>query len=185
MRSLLYRPKSAAIIPWYIHEAYGGNWDPIVEAILTEAREVDQELSLGLLFAITCNEDIPFLDEAAITERTQGTYLGDYRVREQQAACKAWPRSALPAGYREAVHSSIPTLFVSGDADGGTPLSFMEHTSPGFSASARVVAKGQGHTEWSDCVGKLYQRLVETGSARELIGATCAPIPRPTFKITP
>ncbi|HEY2682702.1 MAG TPA: alpha/beta fold hydrolase [Steroidobacteraceae bacterium] len=185
MRSLLYRPRSAAVIPWYVQQAYGGNWAPIVAAILEETRQADRELSLGLLFAITCNEDIPFLDEAAITAKTIGTYLGDYRVREQQAACHAWPRSTLPEGYREAVHSSIPTLFVSGDADGGTPLSFMEHTAPGFSASARIVAKGQGHTEWSECVGKLYQRLVETGSARELVGAGCAPIPRPAFKITP
>ena len=185
MRSLLYRPKTASDIPWYIHQAHGGNWDPIVAAILSESRAVDQELSLGLLFAITCNEDIPFLDEHAITEKTQGTYLGDYRVRQQQAACESWPRSPLPAGYRDPVRSSVPTLFVSGDNDGGTPLSFMAHVAAGFSKGVEVIAHGQGHTEWSDCVGGLYQRLVESGSTRELAGATCAPMPRPAFKTTP
>lgn len=185
MRSLLYRPKSAAAIPWFVHQAYLGNWDPIVAAILSQSRNVDEELSVGLFFAITCNEDIPFLDERAVAENTRGTYLGDYRVRQQQAACRSWPRSALPPGYREPVQSSIPTLFVSGDADGGTPITFMEHAAPLFSESASVVAKGQGHTEWSDCVGKLYQRLVERGSAHELVGATCAPTPRPAFETAP
>jgi len=185
MRSLLYRPKSAADFPWYVHQAYGGNWTPIVAAIVSQSRAVDQELSLGLLFAITCNEDIPFLDEHAITERSRGTYLGDYRVRQQQQACESWPRSVLPTGYREPVRSSVPTLFVSGDTDGGTPLSFMEHVAPGFSEGATVIARGQGHTEWSDCVGRLYQRLVEGGSTRELAGATCAPMPRPAFKTLP
>lgn len=185
LRSLLYRPKGAAAIPWYIHQAFVGNWNPMVAAILADAKNIDQELSLGLLFAITCNEDIPYLQEAAIIEQTRGTYLNDYRVRQQQAACRTWPRTPLPAGYRQPLHTSIPTLFVSGDADGGTPLRFMEHAAPGFFGSASVIAQGQGHTEWSDCVGRLYQRLVESGSSHELAGAACPPIPRPPFRTTP
>jgi pimeloyl-ACP methyl ester carboxylesterase len=185
MRSLLYRPKSATALPWDIHQAFAGNWTPIVTAILTESQQADQELSLGLFFAITCNEDIPFLEKHAILEQTRGTYLGDYRVRQQRAACQFWPRSALSAGYRDPVQSSVPTLFVTGDADGGTPVGFTEHVAPGFSASVTVIARGQGHTEWSDCVGKLYQRLVNSGSTRELAGATCPPVPRPAFKTTP
>jgi pimeloyl-ACP methyl ester carboxylesterase len=185
MRSLLYRPKSATALPWYIHQAFTGNWDPIVTDIITQSQQVDQEMSLGLFFAITCNEDIPFLDELSIVEQTRGNYLGDYRVRQQQAACRPWPRSALTAGYRLPVESSVPTLFVTGDADGGTPLWFTEHVARGFSASVVVIAHGQGHTEWSDCVGTLYQKLVESGSTRELAGATCPPVARPAFKTTP
>jgi pimeloyl-ACP methyl ester carboxylesterase len=62
-RSKLYRPKSAEVLPWLIHQAYSGNWTPIVEGIISDAHAVDEELSAGLLFAITCNEDVPFLDE--------------------------------------------------------------------------------------------------------------------------
>ena len=35
-RSKLYRPKSAASLPWLIHQAYLGNWNPIVEGIFSE-----------------------------------------------------------------------------------------------------------------------------------------------------
>jgi hypothetical protein len=153
-----------------------------VEGILSNSRDVDSDLSLGLLFAITCNEDVPFLDEKDILFQTQGTFLGDYRVRQQQAACKPWPKSSLPGDYRKPVHSSVPTMFVSGDTDGGTPLWFMQHVAPGFAEPMEVVARGQGHTEWSDCIAKLYQRFINAGSTHELIGASCAPLSRPLFK---
>jgi TAP-like protein len=80
------------------------------------------------------------------------------------------------------VRSSVPTMFVSGDADGGTPLWFMQHAATGFTERVEIVAGGQGHTEWSDCIARLYRRFVSDGSTRELIGATCESVPRPPFK---
>jgi pimeloyl-ACP methyl ester carboxylesterase len=181
-RSQLYRPQSAAMLPWLIHQAYLGNWSPVVEGILSQASHVDSDLSLGLLFAITCNEDVPFLDEKEIQSQTQGTLLGDYRVRQQQAACKPWPKVSLPIGYRRPVRSSVPILFVSGDADGATPLWYKEHAAAGFTERVEIVAHGQGHTEWSECLAQLYRTFVTNGSTHGIMGAACAPVPRPPFK---
>jgi hypothetical protein len=61
----------------------------------------------------------------------------------------------------------------------------MEHVAAGFSAGTAVVARGQGHTEWSGCVARLYRRLVEDGSALDLAGASCPSVPRPAFKTAP
>jgi TAP-like protein len=182
LRSRLYRPKDAASVPWLIHRAYLGDWDPIVQGILTGARHTDSDLSLGLLFTITCREDLPFLDQGDIEAQTRGTFLGEYRVRQQQAACSVWPRAPLPSGYRAAVNSPVPTMFVSGDADGVAPLWYTQHVAPGFSERMEVLARGQGHTEWSECVADLYRRLVLSGSAHELGNAACEPVARPAFK---
>jgi pimeloyl-ACP methyl ester carboxylesterase len=182
MRSKLYRPKSASILPWMIHRAYEGDWSPLADDLLSGAKATDAELSLGLFFAITCNEDVAFVRENAIAPATAGTFLGDYRVRQQQVACKEWPRVSLPEGYRTPVQSSVPVLFVSGDADGGTPLWYKEHVAPGFSNRVEVVAKGQGHTEWSDCISQLHQRLVRSGSVNGL-DPSCEALPRPPFKV--
>jgi pimeloyl-ACP methyl ester carboxylesterase len=182
MRSKLYRPKSAAILPWLIHRAYEGDWSPVADALLADAKATDAALSLGLLFSITCNEDVPFVQEKDIAPATAGTFLGDYRVRQQQAACEPWPRVSLPKEYRAPVQSPVPTLFVSGDADGGTPLWYKDHVAPGFSHRVELVAKGQGHTEWSDCISHLYQRLVRTGAVRGL-DPSCDAAPRPPFKV--
>ncbi|HEY2780683.1 MAG TPA: alpha/beta hydrolase [Steroidobacteraceae bacterium] len=180
-RSRLYRPKSASELPWMIHRAFAGDWDPLVKDLLADAREADSSLSFGLFLSITCSEDVAFVREQDVPAATQGTFLRDYRLRQQQAACRQWPQSVLPKDYRLPVRSSVPTLFVSGDADGATPLWYTEHVAAGFSNRLQVVAKGQGHTEWSDCLAQLYARLVRSGVAAGLKPA-CGATPRPAFK---
>jgi pimeloyl-ACP methyl ester carboxylesterase len=180
-RAKLYRPYSSAALPWMIHRAYLGDWSPISEGILSDARD-DSDFSFGLFFSITCSEDIPFIREDEVAGETGGTFLGDYRVRQQQAACRQWPKTSLPEGYREPVRSSVPTVFASGDADGGTPLWFMEHSAQGFSHRLEIVLRGQGHTEWNDCIAQIYQQVVISGSVDVGGPPTCPPVPRPPFK---
>ena len=182
LRGRLYRPKDAVTVPWLIHQAHAGNWNPVVEGVLANAREADSALSFGLFFSITCNEDIAFVREEDIARETRETFLGDYRVRQQQAACRAWPKLTLPNDYRSPVRSSAPTLFVSGDSDGGSPLWFTEHVAPGFSNRVEIVLHGRGHTEWTDCVGRLYEQFVRTGETEALKGASCETTPRAPFK---
>ena len=182
VRSQLYRPHDAAALPWFLHRAYAGDWSPIVDDMLSDARDAQQELSFGLFFAITCSEDMPFVAEKDIAVATGNTFLGDYRIRQQQAACSVWPRAQLPKGYRQPVRSSTPTLFVTGDLDGGTPLWFTDRVAQGFSNHVTVVIHGQGHTEWNLCVARKYERLVRSGSVRGLNSPSCPPIPLPPFK---
>jgi pimeloyl-ACP methyl ester carboxylesterase len=182
-RAKLYRPSGAVALPWMIHQAFMDDWTPIVEGILSDARSASSEFSFGLFFTITCSEDLRFEPQVDLSKETQATFLKDYRLRQQQAACRYWPKESLPADYRRPVHSSVPALFVSGDADGATPLWYAEHAARGFEHHARVVVKGQGHTEWNDCVGRLYQRLVREGPPTGVGPADCGAIPRPSFKL--
>jgi pimeloyl-ACP methyl ester carboxylesterase len=181
-RSRLYRPHDAATLPWVIHRAFAGDWSPIVDGIRSNAREGDDDLSWGLFFSITCSEDLPFVREEDVVRETHGTWLGDYRLRQQQAACKRWPRSILPKNYRKPIKSSVPTLFVTGDLDGGTPLWFTDRVAEGFSNHATVVVHGQGHTEWNECVARMFELLVRSGSVRGLDSHSCPAIPLPPFK---
>ncbi|MBB6092467.1 pimeloyl-ACP methyl ester carboxylesterase [Povalibacter uvarum] len=186
LRARLYRAETAAQVPWFIHQAYVGNWNPIVETILSDTSRRDSAespVSFGLFFAIACSGDIAFLEEASVAPQSQGTFLGDYRVRQQEVACKEWPTVRLPANYRDPVRTSVPTLFVSGDTDPATPLWFTERVAPGFTERAEVVLRNRGHTEWSDCVGKLYEQFVRGGQARGIDGASCGALRRPPFRI--
>jgi pimeloyl-ACP methyl ester carboxylesterase len=182
VRSQMYRPRDAAALPWFLHGAYAGDWSPIVNDMLSDARDAGQDLSFGLFFSITCSEDLPFVNEKDLAATTRDTFLGDYRLRQQQAACSLWPRAMLPNGYRRPVRSSSPTLFVAGDLDGGTPLSFTDRVAEGFSNQVTVVVRGQGHTEWNECVARKYEQLVRNGSVRGLNSPGCPPIPLPPFK---
>jgi hypothetical protein len=167
-----------------IHKAYQGDWRPIADGILANARDIDQGLSFGLFFSITCNDDIPFIREEDVTASIGNTLLRDYRVRQQQAACRAWPKHPPPQDYRSAVVSDVPALFVSGDLDGAAPVSFMEHAAKGFANAVAVVQRGQGHTEWNQCVAGLYKKLVTSGGTQEIGKAQCQPLPRPRFKMS-
>ena len=180
LRAQLYRPRSAAALPWLIHKAHAGDWSPIVEGILEQAGSLD-DYGLGLFFSITCAEDMAFLSADEIPAASSNTFLQDYRVRQQQAACQHWPKAPLPVGYRDPVRSPVPAMFVSGDSDAAAPLEFTEHAARGFPNRLEIVARGQGHTEWSDCIGKSYQQFVESGSARH-IDSSCKPVPRPPFR---
>lgn len=182
-RSLLYRPSSAARLPWLIDRANKGDWAPIVKGILDDARDVDNDLSLGLLLSITCSEDLPFVREGEVAAATRNTFLGDWRLRQQQAACKAWPRSDAPASYRELIQTQVPTMFVSGDTDGGTPPWFTAHAAPGFRNRVEVTMTNRGHTEWEPCVETLYQRFLNQGSVQGLDASLCLHLSRPPFKI--
>jgi hypothetical protein len=183
VRSQLYRPHDAAALPWYLHRAYAGDWSPIIDNMLSDARDVEEDLSFGLFFSITCNEDVPLINEKDIPAATRDTFLGDYRLRQQQAACSLWPRGRLPKGYHQPVSSSTPTLFVTGDLDGGTPLWFTDRVAKGFSNQVTIVAHGQGHTEWNECVAGKYAQLVRSGSVRGLSSPGCRPTPVPAFKV--
>src|SRR5258708_23040852 len=115
-----------------------------------DAHEADSALSFGLFLSITCSEDVAFVREQDVAAETQGTFLGDYRLRQQQAACKQWPTAVLPKDYRAPIESAVPTLFVSGDADRGTPLWYAHRVAAGFADHLPVLAHSQGHTERSN-----------------------------------
>lgn len=182
LRAKLYRAAGAATVPWLIHQAHAGNWTPIVEGILSSARERDAEISFGLFFSIACNEDIAFIREEDVVTQTQGTFVGDYRVRQQQAACREWPTGSLAPDYREPVRSSVPALFSSGDIDPASPLWFTARVAENFPNRIEVLMRNQGHTEWNDCVGQLYERLIRSGNVRGLDSSSCGTVPRPRFK---
>ncbi len=181
-RSKLYRPHDAADLPWYLQQASAGDWSPIVDNLLAQARNIEDDLGFGLFFSITCSEDMPFITEQDVAVATADTFLRDYRLRQQQAACSLWPRAQLPKGYREPVRSDVPTLFVTGDLDGGTPLWFTDRVAKGFSHQVTVVVHGQGHTEWNSCVARKYEQLVRNASVRGLDSPSCPPIALPPFK---
>jgi pimeloyl-ACP methyl ester carboxylesterase len=180
-RSRTYRPYSATELPWMIHRAHAGDWEPIKQGIQSNAAGMDSAASFGLFFSITCNDDVVFLKEEDIARETRGTFLRDYRIRQQQAACRQWPKVPT-ATDRTPVESSVPTLFVSGDSDAATPLWYTQRVAAGFSQRAEIVVGGQGHTEWSDCVARLYEQLVRDSSVRGVRGATCDAVPRPPFR---
>lgn len=124
-----------------------------------------------------------FIDPARIAQNTSNTFVGDTRVQQQHGACRFWPSSPFPAGYRTPVRSTVPALFVTGETDGGTPVWFTDHAAKSFPNSAIVLALGQDHTGWNPCVESRYFALVQQGRLASKNSERCSPVPRPPFKL--
>ena len=72
---------------------------------------------MGLHYCITCNEFVNRIQtdeiEPAIARKL---FLEPWRVRDQMAACKEWPKTELPADFFEPFQLEKPTVLVSGAA---------------------------------------------------------------------
>ena len=130
VRWALYSPGDSARLPLMIHRAAGGDFAPLAQASVNARYGAIQGITMGLFFSVTCAEDIPFIDPAEVPARTANTFLGDYRVKQQTAACGVWPRAKIAPAHRDPVRSAAPVLVLNGERDPVTPPSFGSAADP-------------------------------------------------------
>ena len=182
LRGMLYSTDNAAALPWVLHQAHAGNWQPFVDDLFDFTRGMDAQLSMGLFFSITCSEDVAFLREPDILARVTPSTFGDGRVRSQQAACAQWPRYRVPEGYHDPLRTEVPTLLVSGEFDPATPAVLAARAASGYARHAALMLRGQGHSGWSDCIAERYARMLRQGSVEGIVD-DCPAKARPAFKL--
>jgi pimeloyl-ACP methyl ester carboxylesterase len=185
IRRMLYNPTGANRIPYVVHQAYEGDYRPMLREVLADRRVMEQS-SWGLYLSIICSEDMPFIDAAAVAAQNGRTLLGDYRYRQQADACRGWPTYTPPPGYHQQVRSDVPTLLLSGELDPVTPPRWGTMAAQALSNALHVIvpggAHGYGGMPGIGCVDSLMVRFVVQGSAQGLDAASCVGrIRRPPF----
>lgn len=172
VRRMMYDPGQARGVPLLIHRAFEGDLRPVARASLQDRRNMERTGGLGLYLAITCGEDVPFIDLAAAAADNGRTLGGDYRVRQQAEACRGWPRYALPADYHQTFRSDVPALLTSGALDPATPPRWGEAGAAAFPNGVHLVVPQAGHgyrgMVGSACVDSLVIEFLRQGAARGL-----------------
>lgn len=185
IRRKLYDAGSAAQIPFMVHRAFQGDYRPAVRDALQDRRGYARYLWWGLSLAITCTEDVPFVDLAQAARDNGRTLLGDWRVRQQAAACRGWPTYSIPANYHQPVRLDIPTLLISGEYDPVTPASGGEQALAGLPNGLHVVvphaAHGLGGMPGVECVEPLIIRFFRQASVQGLDTSCVRNVRRPPF----
>jgi pimeloyl-ACP methyl ester carboxylesterase len=181
LRWMLYGAAGARALPHLVSAAARGDLRPFVERVL--AVRGDAGISLGMWLTVTCAEDVRRLDEARVTELTDGTALGDYRVRQQQAACAAWPVALLSAQFGTPRRIDAPSLLITGAWDPVTPPVWAEETARILPRSRRVVVPYGAHGPSGACVADLVTRFVRSANPRELDESCLARTPPPAFDV--
>jgi pimeloyl-ACP methyl ester carboxylesterase len=181
LRVLLYSPTLTALLPLTIDRASRGDY----RAFVAQADQIgrgEQSLAFGMFLSVLCAEDAPFIGADEIDALAQGSFLGAHAAREMLSACKAWPRGALPGGFREPIRSEAPTLLLSGELDPVTPPGWAEEALRTLPNGVHLVAPGVGHGVSSyGCVPELLARFVERGSAKGLDASCVRDLKRPPF----
>jgi pimeloyl-ACP methyl ester carboxylesterase len=186
-RYMLYRPWAAAVIPLTFHRAARGDWRPMAEYARAFLGGADfGSIANGYYLSLTCSEDVPFIREDEIPAAVRGTFLGDFRIRSQQAACAVWPVPPVGREFLEPVVSDVPTLLVSGERDPVTPPSSAERAARTLENSLHVVIPDAGHGYGGiegafECIGDLEVRFIETGTAKGLDTSCLERTRRPAF----
>jgi pimeloyl-ACP methyl ester carboxylesterase len=184
MRFLMYGP-GAANLPLQIRKAAQGDLAPLVQMSIGRRLNISEGLYMGLNFSVTCAEDLPFITEEMTRTQTAGTYLGDYRVRQQKAACEVWPRGKAPADVHEPVRSNVPVLLISGERDPVTPPEFADQASRFMTNRLHVVVPRGSHGAIGECTENLIRNFTDRASVQGLDPSCAATAYGPTQFVKP
>lgn len=185
LRYLLYTSINALKIPAYLHAAAAGEWEPMAQATYTVAGLLLTSIPDGLYLSVTCAEDVNAIGPNAAAVQA-GTFLGDFRLRQQRDACAAWTSAEMPASFREPIVSDAPVLILSGERDPVTPARSGYQVQEFLTGSAHLVVPDGGHGWFgltgTECIHDLEQRFLETADAQDLDLEACRrAIGRPSF----
>ena len=181
VRAMLHGHGSARFIPLLVHDAAQGNWstfDKIAAALITPP---GFGVAIGVYYSVTCGEALPAIGEDDIRRESQNTFLGDYRTRRHQQACRLWPRAALDSNYYRPVDSALPILMLSGDSDPATPMSLGKKALKYLPNARQIILPNTPHSYTSECARGLIAEFVSRGGANELDTSCAARLRRPPF----
>lgn len=172
VRYMLYQPNAASRIPLYIHSAAQGDFAPLARSAVLYRRQIVATGSNGMYLSVTCAEDLPWIKPGEGERNGERTFLGDYRLRQQRAACALWPRGETPKGYSEPTRSDVPALILTGQWDPVTPPLYGDAAARLLTNSLHVVVPHGGHgfggLDGLDCLDNLVADFFERGTAKGL-----------------
>jgi pimeloyl-ACP methyl ester carboxylesterase len=177
LRLLSYSSMGAALLPTLIHQGARsvlddphGTLAPLAAQTIMTTRQVNDLLANGMQYSVICSEDVP-LYAAANIDRTalEHTYMGAELVDAFQEICRVWPKGPVDADLHSALHSDVPTLLLSGEADPVTPPAAAEHVARGLTRQRHLVLSGEGHGQLAtSCVPRLMAAFLDTADPDKL-----------------
>jgi pimeloyl-ACP methyl ester carboxylesterase len=185
LRSLLYNPSGAAELPFLVHRAFQGDFAPFFKSTVPYRVFIELDFANGLYLSITCSEDVAWFTEDNALVHDRGSVLGDLRTAAQLGACSVWPKTEVPADFREPVETDLPVLIVVGELDPVTPPRFARDAVRHM-PNALLVVLPRGHHGFNgltnqECVEDLLDRFIEQGTTEGLDPSCVTTMQRPPF----
>lgn len=173
LRFLLYRERTARRLPAWLERASRGDFRELALARVSLV-ESAKTFAWGHFLSVTCTDDVPRIAEAEIAPASVGTFLGDYRVRQQQEACRLWAKPNPKAQGLHPVDSPVPALLMNGRYDPVTPPELARTLVAGLPNSRELVFDAGHVFTFYSCIDPLMARFFESASAKGIV-AHCQP----------
>jgi pimeloyl-ACP methyl ester carboxylesterase len=181
VRIMLYAPELSSLLPLLVHLAAEGDFGPFAEL----AEEIGQQIARvganGMYLSVTCAEDVARITPEEAANPWPGTFLGDWRVRQQRAACAIWPLADLPADFADPVRSDVPVLLFSSTTDPITPPRWAVEVAERLGNARHVRVPNASHSPANECVMAIERDFFLAGSHEGLDLACLEDIRRPPF----
>lgn len=181
IRYMTYTSRHSSRLPLMLHRAYAGDFTGLANFLRQYRRDGTFD---ALYLSITCTEDVPFISKDAAAD-DQDTYLGSYRIRQQQAACAEWPRGAVPAWHGQPVRASAPVLITTGLLDPATPPAGGDLIAKTLAMRLHLKVPSGAHGLFGlrglDCIAAIEREFVERADVSAVDAECVKAITRPGF----
>ena len=180
VHSILYSPADARRLPFLIHSAYQGRWEPFIARHNVGGDFAGEGGTAYLLhLAVVCAEDVPRMTPALMKE--DAALLTRALAERMPAMCKTMNVPAVP--YAAPARIEAPVLLLSGALDPVTPPRRAERAAEFMSNARHLVVANAGHgVSQLGCAPRLLREFLDAPSAT--LDAKClAEIPAPTFQL--
>ena len=180
LRFQLYGMDGRSMVPLVIHQAFLGNYQPLIGLM---ARTEDEQLVYtGLLFNIVCNEDIPRVSEADRAADASNNFDGEDSHSAWDMVCPFFPEYRPSEDFYQSVTADIPTLILSGNLDPVTPPSNGEYSAKSLPNSHHIIVENASHTvAMSTCASDIINEFLTSKTPKTLDESCLKDIPQETF----
>jgi pimeloyl-ACP methyl ester carboxylesterase len=180
VHSILYSPADARRLPFLVHSAFQGRWEPFI-ARHNIAGDFATEGSSAILlhFAVVCAEDVPRMTPDLMKE--DSALLTRPLADRIPGLCKVMNVPAVP--YAEPSTIAAPALLLSGALDPVTPPRRAESAARHMRQAQSVVVANAGHgVSQLGCAPRLLREFLDH-PASPLEAKCLSEIPAPTFQL--
>ena len=180
VHNILYAPADARRLPFLVHSAWQGRWEPFI-ARHNIAGDFASEGSSAILLhlAVVCAEDVPRMTPALMKEDSAN--LTRPLADRIPALCKSLNVPAVPYAAPAAIEA--PALLLSGALDPVTPPRRAASAARHMAHAQQLVVENAGHgVSQLGCAPRLLRDFLDRPAAP--LDARClAEIPAPTFQL--
>lgn len=180
VHGILYSPADARRLPFLIHNAAQGRWQPFV-ARQNVAGDFGTQGHIAILMhlAVVCAEDVPRMTPELI--RSDAGMLTKNLADQIPALCKVMKVPAVP--YKAPARIEAPALLLSGALDPVTPPHRAATAANYMARAQHVVVDNVGHgVSQLGCAPRLLRSFLD--KPQDKLDASCLKeIPPPTFQL--